>query len=152
MAYKRKKYRKLINSTKVEVDGIKFASTLEKDMYLALMKASLFDKYEEESFILLEGFQITNSVYERQRNAKGDFKDRGWSNVRPQKYTPDFTSHDYIIEVKGRANHTFPNTWKHFKSWLNKNKDGRTVYLPSTRKEIDETIQLITSRRKNTKD
>ena len=50
--YKRKKGP--VQSKKVTVDGIQFASGLEKYMYLALKKAGITALYEGQTFELME--------------------------------------------------------------------------------------------------
>ena len=142
--YKRKQH---VNSKKVEADGITFASGLEVYMYNALKKAKLFEKYEGEQFLLIEGFNFPNASYERQSNGKGDFKNRNSSAIRKITYTPDFTGKDYIIETKGRANESFPIRWKLFKRLLVNNKDKRDIYKPQTKKECEDVIRLIQNSR-----
>lgn len=131
------------------MDGIKFASALEKYCYLALKKEKLFEQYEGERFTLLEGFFLENEVYERQSNGKGEYTKRGGKKILGERYTPDFTSAarpgwtGYIIECKGRANERFPSVYKRFKNWLRMNDDKRPLFKPQNQKECDETVQLI---------
>ena len=144
---KRRRGRQHVRSTKSEADGIVFASGLEIYMYNALKKAKLFDKYEGEQFLLIEGFNFPNVSYERQTNGKGDFRNRNTSAIRKITYTPDFTGKDYIIETKGRANESFPMRWKLFKRLLVSNKDTRALYKPQTKKECDDVVRLILNSR-----
>ena len=148
MKYKRKKGKTTIKSKKNEYDGIKFASGLERYMYIALKKHKIFGSYEGEAFQLLESFQFENVAYERQSNGKSDYKNRGEKKILGIKYTPDFTDYDYIIECKGRANESFPIRYKLFKQWLTRNKDGRKLYKPQNQKECDRTVELILESRK----
>ena len=83
-----KKKRGPVVSKKVTHDGIKFASGLEKYMYIALKKAKLKAKYEGQTYIVQEGFEFKTTSYERQSNGKGEFKDRGNKKILPIKYTP----------------------------------------------------------------
>ena len=149
--FHRKKGRKHVQSHKTEYDGITFASGLEVHMYKVLKEASLFDKYEGERFLLMEGFPLVQNSYERQANGKGEFKNRNTSAIRKITYTPDFTGKDYIIETKGRANESFPIRWKLFKRTLTETRDTRALYKPQTQKECDEVIQLILNARKDAK-
>ena len=148
MKYKRRKGTKTIKSAKIVHDGVTFASGLEKYCYIQLKKEKLFGEYEGEVFQLIEGFTFESESFERQSNGKGDMINRGSKKVLGIKYTPDFTDYDYIIETKGRANETFPLRWKLFKLWLTKNKDGRTLYKPQNRKEVDAMISLILEKRR----
>ena len=74
----RKKIRKRgpVQAKKIIYDGIKFASGLEKYMYIALKKAKIRFKYEGETFVLLNGFHFDNQVFERQSNSKGEVYSR----------------------------------------------------------------------------
>jgi len=139
--YKRKKGP--VQSKKVTVDGIDFASGLEKYMYLALKEANIPTDYEGITFIVMEGFDFTITSYERCANSKGEFKDRGNKKILPIKYTPDFIGDGFIIECKGRANESFPLRWKLFKKALSNTNSSVIIYKPQNHKECDETIRLI---------
>ena len=147
--YKRKKGP--VRSKKVTFDGIRFASGLEKYMYIALKKAKIKAKYEGKTYIVQKGFEFKNESYERQSNGKGEMVNRGSKKVLPIKYTPDFVSPSFIIECKGRANESFPIRWKMFKKYVNKNLKHVTLYKPQNQKECDEVIKLITKKSKNEK-
>ena len=140
----RRKKRGPVVAKKVTYDGIKFASGLEKYMYIALKKAKIKAKYEGETFTLIEGFEFDTWSYERQSNGKGEFKNRGDKKILPIKYTPDFVSNEFIIECKGRANESFPMRWKLFKRLINKQRPYVTLYKPQNQKECDQVIELIT--------
>ena len=73
----RRKKRGPVVAKKVTYDGIKFASGLEKYMYIALKKAKIKAKYEGETYTIQEGFEFDVQSYERQSNGKGEFKNRG---------------------------------------------------------------------------
>ena len=139
--YKRKKGP--VQSKKVTVDGIKFASGLEKYMYLALKKAKIEANYEGETFIVMEWFDFTVMSYERCANGKGKFKNRGNKKILPIKYTPDFVGKGFIIECKGRANESFPLRWKLFKKVVSNTDPHVIIYKPQNQKECDETIKSI---------
>jgi len=138
-----KRKRGPVVSKKVTYDGIKFASGLEKYMYLALKKAKIKARYEGETYVVQEGFEFDTTSYERQGNGKGEFRDRGNKKILPIKYTPDFVSPSFIIECKGRANESFPLRWKMFKKYVKANLPRVTIYKPQNQKECDEVINLI---------
>ena len=142
--YKRKKGP--VVSKKTTYDGIKFASGLEKYMYMALKRAKIKAKYEGETYIVQEGFEFKNKSYERQSNGKGELVNRGSKKVLPIKYTPDFVSDSFIIECKGRANETFPLRWKMFKKYVKEHLKHVTLYKPQNQKECDQVIELITKK------
>jgi len=142
-----KRKRGPVVSKKVTYDGIKFASGLEKYMYLALKEAKIKARYEGETYVVQEGFEFDTTSYERQGNGKGEFKDRGNKKILPIKYTPDFVSPSFIIECKGRANESFPLRWKMFKKYVKANLPRVTIYKPQNQKECDKVIELITKQK-----
>ena len=148
MRRKYKKKRGPVNSKKITVDGITFASGLEKYMYQALKDAKIKAQYEGKTFVVSEGFDFPNISIERCANGRGDFKDRGNKKILPIKYTPDFIGEDFIIETKGRANESFPMRWKMFKLLVSNQFPGHTLYKPQNQKECDETVRLILGKQK----
>jgi len=147
MKKKIRRKRGPVVSKKVTYDGIKFASGLEKYMYLALKKAKIKARYEGETYVVQEGFEFDITSYERQGNGKGEFKERGNKKILPIKYTPDFVSPSFIIECKGRANESFPLRWKMFKKYVKVNLPRVTIYKPQNQKECDKVIELITKQK-----
>ena len=148
MVRKKRANRGPVRAKKVTYDGITFASGLEKYMYKALKEANIRADYEGCTFILQEGFEFRNESYERQSNGKGDLINRGCKKVQPIRYTPDFISHDFIIETKGRANESFPMRWKMFKKYVNHKMSHVTLYKPQNQKECDKVIELILLKRR----
>ena len=143
-----RKGRSHSNAKKCTMDGINFASSLEKFMYQELKKNKLFEKYEEEKFTIIEGFTPSNECYERQANGKGEFRERGGGKkVLGIRYTPDFTGKDFIIETKGFSNATFPLRWKLMKKHMQDIGDTRTLYKPQNQKECSLVVQLILNSR-----
>ena len=140
----RRKKRGPVRAKKVTFDGIKFASGLEKYMYIALKKAKIKAKYEGRTYTIQSGFEFNMDSYERQSNGKGEFKNRGNKKILPIKYTPDFIGDGFIIECKGRANESFPMRWKLFKGYINTVQPYVTLYKPQNQKECDQVIELIT--------
>ena len=147
--FRRSKKRGPVQSKKVTVDGIKFASVLEKYMYLALREAKIKAIYEGQTYELFESFIFENESYERQANGKGEFKNRGCKKILNIKYTPDFVADKFIIECKGRANESFPLRWKMFKKHVKVNLKHVTLYKPQNQKECDEVIKLILTNKLN---
>jgi len=143
MRRKYKKKRGPVNSKKIIVDGITFASGLEKYMYQALKDAKIESQYEGKTFVVSEGFDFTNISIERCANGRGEFKDRGGKKILPIKYTPDFIGNGFIIECKGRANESFPLRWKLFKKVVSNSDPHVIIYKPQNQKECDETIKSI---------
>ena len=142
--FKRKKGP--VVSKKVTYDGIKFASGLEKYMYIALKTAGIHAVYEGMTFVLQEDFKFDVDSYERQANGKCQMVNRGQKKIQNIKYTPDFVSNSFIIECKGRANETFPLRWKMFKKYVKEHLKHVTLYKPQNQKECDLVIELITKK------
>ena len=140
---KRHKKKGPVRSKKVVLDGITFASGLEKYMYQALKQANIKNEYEGRTYTLIEGFQFETSSYERQSNGKGELINRGNNKILPIKYTPDFTNDSFIIECKGRANESFPMRWKLFKRVINRCYPHVTLYKPQNQKECAQVVELI---------
>ena len=145
--FKRSKKKGPVRAKKASMDGIQFRSGLEKNTYIALKEAGLFELYEEEVFQLIEGFTLPNICIEKQANGKGELIDRGQKKVLGIKYTPDFTGKDYIIECKGRANESFPMRWKLFKLLVSQQFPNYTLYKPQNQKECDRVVEIIKSSR-----
>lgn len=142
--YKRKKGKSPVRSKKTTLDGITFASGLEKYMYQALKKAKIHALYEGQTFELVESFDFPFESYERCGNGKGEYKNRGNKKILNMKYTPDFVGKGWIIECKGRANESFPLRWKIFKKLIAERRLGPfTLYKPQNHKECDKTVELI---------
>ena len=142
-SYKRKKGP--VNSKKITVDGITFASGLERYMYKVLKDAKIKARYEGKTFVVSEGFDFPNTSIERCANGRGEFKDRGNKKILPIKYTPDFVGDGFIIECKGRANESFPMRWKLFKKVVSSEHPHVIIYKPQNQKECDETVKHILS-------
>ena len=137
-----------VRAKKVTFDGIKFASGLEKYMYIALQKAKIYAVYEGCTFVLQKDFTFLVDSYERQANGKGDMVNRGQKKIQSIKYTPDFVSDSFIIECKGRANDSFPLRWKMFKNYVNHNLKHVILYKPQNQKDCDAVVQLIIKNKK----
>ena len=132
-----------VRAKKVEYDGIKFASGLERYMYKALKEAGIPNEYEGCTYVLQEGFLFESQAYEKQANGKGAMINRGEKKILPIKYTPDFIGEGFIIETKGRANESFPLRWKMFKRWIQENEPGTLLIKPQNQKDCDETIKIL---------
>jgi len=83
-SFKRKKGP--VQSKKITYDGIKFASGLERYMYMALKKAKIKAKYEGQTFELIESFDFPFECYERCANGKGVYKNRGNRKILNMKF------------------------------------------------------------------
>lgn len=150
--HKRKEVKgKVRNVQPIKIDGIQFRSKLEGYTYTKLKEAGLEFDYEKEKFELEPKFVLPGRSYEMTRRKGEKVFIEISPNIRAITYTPDFTNVDagWIIECKGNPNDAFPIRWKLFKKHL-KDKDlNYDLYLPRNRKQVEKTIELIISNRKN---
>ena len=109
-----------VQAKKVTHDNIKFASGLEKYMYIALKKSKIKALYEGQTFELVEGFDFPFASYERCGNGKGHYQNRG-----NKKILKRVLSRLYI------------------------QLGPFTLYKPQNQKECDETVNLILGRKNN---
>jgi len=143
MKTRHKRKKGPVQSKKITYDGIKFASGLERYMYMALKKANIKADYEGMTYELFPSFDFNIKSYERCGNGKGEYKNRGNKKILNIKYTPDFIGKGFIIETKGRANESFPLRWKMFKKHVIDELKPIILFKPQNQKECDETIRLI---------
>ena len=143
MKTRHKRKKGPVQSKKITYDGIKFASGLERYMYMALKKAKIKAEYEGMTYELFPKFDFNIESYERCGNGKGVYKNRGNKKILNIKYTPDFIGKGFIIETKGRANESFPLRWKMFKKHVIDELKPIILFKPQNQKECDETIRLI---------
>lgn len=139
-----RKGRKLVQATKITIDGINFDSRLEGYMYGLLKSSGLAFEYEGQSFEVLKPFYFSKDFYQVYRK---EYNNRGNKKVLGIKYTPDFiVKHKdmvFVIETKGRPNELFPMRMKLFKSYLVENKLNWSIYIPTNQLQCVETIKLI---------
>lgn len=138
--------RQIVRSKKVIVDGIQFASTLESRMYLLLKEAGIKSKYEGKTYTVLEGFVYGSENYEKYQKRSAEMTDR--PNVLKTDYTPDFVgeNEEFIIEVKGRANESFPLRWKLFKTLMQQRDNPPILFKPATVVECKQVVEILKSK------
>lgn len=149
--------KKIKNAHPKEYNGIKFKSQLEVMTYKTLIEQSFIPKYEEETYILWDGFIPSVPFY-----TKNSFKRKNHNievlspfTVKDQRpptnitYTPDFTF-DYkdrhiIIECKGMVNDVFPYKFKMFRKSLEQlpNKNSIEVWEIYSKKQLLECIEYL---------
>lgn len=135
---KRRKGQKIVQSKKIVIDGIEFASILESYCYKKLKEHGIKADYEKRSFEIFRGCSLENDYY---ANWGGRLLKRQ-KKVTNIKYTPDFEGDDFIIEVKGRKNERYPVIIKLFRKWNDKNLK-KDIYEPKSKDQIDDMIKII---------
>ena len=122
----------------------KYKSVLEKICSEELEKAGLEYAYEPERFIILDKFNYP-SWEKVSRKGKKVFIEI--NNVSKITYAYDFAGNykgiDWVIETKGKRTSTFNNKWKFFKRKLKDSNKDVLLFLPSTKSEILQSIQII---------
>ena len=140
---KRTKGRQIVNSVKTKVDGIQFQSILESRMYALLKEAGIKNKYEGKTYTVFEAFVYEGESYEKYQKRNLTMTNR--PNVLKIDYTPDFVgeNEEFIIEVKGRPNESFPLRWKLFKRLMHSKKNPPLLFKPSNVSECKEVIEIL---------
>ena len=69
-------------------------------------------------------------------------------NVLKIDYTPDFVgeNEEFIIEVKGRANESFPLRWKLFKALMQQRDNPPILFKPATVVECKQVVEILKSK------
>lgn len=107
---------KIKNTKSLELDnGMKFRSKLELFTFRKLLESGINNfKYEEDKFVLMEGFTFPNESIEAFETKREGIKRKLFEDVddkiRSITYLPDFTcinpetKEGWILEVKGYSN------------------------------------------------
>ena len=149
--------KKIKNAHPKEYNGIKFRSQLEVTTYKTLIEYGFTPKYEEETFILWDGFIPTvpfytkNSFKRKNHNIEvlSPFTVKDRRPVQCAVYVPDFTF-DYkgrhiIVEVKGFSTDTFKYRFKLFRKSLEyrEDKDKLEIWEIFTKKQLLDCIRIL---------
>ncbi len=146
----KKRNKKIKNATSVKKGRLKFRSKLELFTFNQLKANKIPFSYEKDKFVLIESFTYSGESYEKKKKkGKGVFIKS--SNKIPQAtYLPDFTNlkDGWIIECKGLRTEAFNLRWKMFKNILAKEKKFYDLYMPGTKTQVLEVVELIKQRYK----
>jgi hypothetical protein len=140
-----KRKGRIKNVIATSVDGVNYRSRLEAFTSIELRKAGIKFDYEKEKFVLMDKF-IYDGVSMEKRKKKGKLVyDQAFKSIRSVTYVPDFTNlkDGWIIEVKGLKSDVFNLKWKLFKQYLAKNNLNYELYMPGSKKQILQTIEII---------
>jgi len=116
-------------------------------MYVLLKEAGIKSTYEDIVYKTLEDTEYDNECWERARRTSKEMSDR--RKVTGVKYTPDFVAPDesWVIEVKGRANESFPIRWKIFKNMVMKRrKKSPILFKPMNITDCRQVIEILLSK------
>lgn len=156
--------KKVRNSTQVILDGIKFKSKLEKEVYSTLKELGYNPKYEEFTYSLWKGFRPHIDYYDQETNGQRDKRiSKNKSNDRSKtlviktnklidiRYTPDFyisfKDLHVFIEVKGKENDVFYIKKKLFVNYLNnlyiENGEKSIYFVIYTKKQLLQALDIL---------
>lgn len=149
--------KKIKNAHPKEYNGIKFRSQLEVTTYKTLIEYGFTPKYEEEAFILWDGFIPSVPFYTKNKFKRKNhnievlspFTVKDKRPVQCAVYVPDFTF-DYkgrhiIVEVKGFSTDTFKYRFKLFRKSLEcrEDKDKLEIWEIFTKKQLLDCIRIL---------
>ncbi len=124
-------------------DGTQLRSKLESYCYKKLKDSEIPFEYESMTFVLLDEFHHTFEVWEPKRLKGNTVYSNIGRKVNKIKYVPDFVGEDWIIETKGHRTPDFNIKWKMFKAYLYANGLHYRLFLPTSNKQIDLSIEII---------
>ena len=140
--------KKVIGATECVVDGIRFKSRWEGEVYQMLKEAGLNPQYEELKIHLQETFEPKVPFYTRVRDRRRipGFKIDNYK-VRAITYSPDFkveyNNKVYFIEAKGIRTDRYQIIVKLFRKWLETHYPNSIAFEVYTQKHVKDTIKII---------
>mgnify|MGYP003123557692 FL=1 len=140
-----KRRGRIKNVIATSVDGVNYRSRLEAFTSIELRKAGIKFDYEKEKFVLMDKFTYDGVSIEKRKKKGKLVYDQAFKSIRSVTYVPDFTNlkDGWIIEVKGLKSDVFNLKWKLFKQYLVKNNLNYELYMPGSKKQILQTIEII---------
>lgn len=143
--------KQVVNSKKIVIDGIQFASLLEGKMYKMLKAAGIKFQYEGKSYVTFEPLVLETECWERATKRSKSMIDR--RKVSKVSYTPDFIgeNEEWFIEVKGRANESFPIRWKLFKNLVSGWVKPPIIFKPTNDADCKQAVQTLLDKGYGTK-
>ena len=144
----RRKRKQHVNAKKCSYDNIEFKSKLEMACYKAFKREGIPVSYESETIQLLQPFVDPAPLYKS--HGKSPVSEKT-NKVQGISYTPDFVDElnnphrGFYVEVKGRANESYPMRLKMFRWWRMRNGITKEFYQVGNEAEIEQMIQLIKS-------
>jgi hypothetical protein len=141
--------KKIKNATECEYKGIHFKSTLEMNTYKTLIENGFSPEYEQHTFTLWEGKNLSVPCYDLHKDRKIHKNVWGLNNYKPAniKYTPDFVllinQRLVIIESKGYPNDRYIYVKKLFRSYLQEKYPDSLFFEIHNKKQLLAAIQII---------
>ena len=136
--------KKVKGATPVEYNGIKFKSTLEKRLYIHMLKLGIKPLYEANKYVLSE--KVIPKVPFFNRTKRKTFH-KIMSPIREVTYTPDFEflygAVWCIIEAKGKENDVFPFKRNLFRKMLETWDSPVAYFEVRTIRELNQALDFI---------
>lgn len=146
------------HSKKTCYGATEYKSDLEAYAARALTDNRIPFGYECATFTVMPSFACTCPTYAQLRkptNGRPAKFDLQRSKVEPITYTPDFVNIDdetktgWVMETKGLPNESFPLRFKLFKKFLTDNGYRLTLFIPRTKGQIVQCVEIIKELNKN---
>ena len=118
----------------------KFKSNLEVMAARLLDEAGLEYEYEPWVIKVVKPSKWNGVSYESVGKKKA-FKQVNL--IRKVDYTPDFVGKNWVMETKGMQTQDFIIRWKLFKRYLEEEGLDYTLFMPTNKKQIEESIKII---------
>jgi hypothetical protein len=116
-----------------------YKSKLEQTCANLLVESEIDFEYEPWEVILIDSFTFEYPSYER---IGKEFKEQR-AKLRKTSYKPDFIGDGWVIETKGKRTPDFQLKWKLFKRYLMENEQHLLLFMPTSKKEIVQSITVI---------
>ena len=136
--------KKIKNATIVTYNNITFKSKLELNVYKTLVNEGFNPKYEEKKYILFKGFKPKKDYYKPNKSKE---LINNIIKVKDITYTPDFTfsldKYIIVIEVKGKANDTYPLKQKLFRKYMEDCEEIIKFFEVHNLKQLNQVINIL---------
>lgn len=143
-----KENKKIKNATPINFQDLKFKSTIEKTIYLALIQEGIVPLYEGFTYILSDSIRPGITPYYTRRKVDGkNVLALEMSPLSSVTYTPDFTflynGIFVIIEVKGFVNDTYPLKRNLFRKLLEEVEIPTMYFEVRSKKELLLALEKV---------
>jgi hypothetical protein len=142
------KNKKIKNATPINFQDLKFKSTIEKTIYLALIQEGIVPLYEGFTYTLSDSIRPGITPYYTRRKVDGkNVLALEMSPLSSITYTPDFTflynGIFVIIEVKGFVNDTYPLKRNLFRKLLEEVEIPTMYFEVRSKKELLLALEKV---------
>lgn len=143
-----KENKKIKNATPINFQDLKFKSTIEKTIYLALIQEGIVPLYEGFTYTLSDSIRPGITPYYTRRKVNGkNVLALEMSPLSSVTYTPDFTflynGIFVIIEVKGFVNDTYPLKRNLFRKLLEEVEIPTMYFEVRSKKELLLALEKV---------